>query len=181
MTTKIKKICMIGIFIALGVAVGYVFLFIPNIEMVTATIFISGYLLGLRNGIFIGITTEAIFSLTNPYGIPSPPLFISQILSMGFTGFVGGLFSKSSISKNVKTYFKFSFAGFITTVFFALCTNLSFIYSMGFPLNKFFSTILTGLHFYIIHIVSNMIIFFTIVPLLINKLQTNKALNQIIN
>ncbi|MFO7891415.1 MAG: ECF transporter S component [bacterium] len=179
MNINTKKICLIGICIALAVAVGYAFLLIPNIEIITATIFIAGYLLGLRNGIFIGITAEAIFSFTNPYGIPSPPLFVAQIISMGFTGFLGALFSSPEISNHIKTHLKFACAGLIATVFFAVCTNVAFIVSMGFHLDKFFSTILTGLHFYVIHIVSNMIIFFTIVPLLINKLQKNKLFKQI--
>jgi len=179
MSPKTKKVCFIGIFIALGVAVGYIFLFIPNIELVTATIFISGYVLGVRNGIFIGIAAETIFSLTNPYGIPSPPLLIAQIVSMGFAGLLGGVFSTMSFNPNIITFIKFSLAGLISTLFFALSTNLSFVISMGFQLNKFFATMLTGLHFYIIHIISNMIIFATLVPLLIHKFQNNKAINQI--
>jgi len=181
MRPKTKKVCFIGIFIALGVAMGYTFLFIPNIELVTATIFIAGYLLGIRNGIFIGIATETIFSLTNPYGIPSPPLLIAQIVSMGFTGLLGGIFSTMSFNPHIRVFMRFASAGFIATLFFALSTNLSFVISMGFQLNKFFSTMLTGVHFYIIHIISNMIIFATIVPLLIHKFQHNKAMNQIID
>lgn len=181
MTINTKKICLIGICIALAVAVGYVFLFIPNVEMITATIFISGYLLGLRNGIFIGAAAEAIFSLTNPYGIPSPPLFIAQIISMGFTGFLGGVFRNIKLTDHIKTCFIFSSAGFIVTVFYTLCTNLSFIISMGFHINKFFTTMLTGLHFYILHVISNMIIFFVVVPFLINALRNNRILKQIIN
>lgn len=181
MTIKTKKICLIGICIALAIAVGYAFLLIPNIEMITATIFIAGYLLGQRNGIFIGITAEALFSLTNPYGIPSPPLFFAQIISMGFTGFLGALLSRPKISNNLKTYFIFACAGVLTTLFFSFCTNLAFILSMGFHLNKFFSTMLTGIHFYIIHIASNMIIFFSIVPLIIKKIQKNKLFKEVID
>ena len=180
MIINTRKICLIGICIALAVAFGYVFLIIPNVEMITATIFISGYLLGLRNGIFIGVIAEAIFSLTNPYGIPSPPLFMAQILSMGFTGLLGGLFAAVAVTNHIKTHLTFSSAGLIATVFFAFCTNLSFIISMGFSLNRFFTTILTGLHFYIVHIISNMIIFFAVVPFLIKTLKNNKTIIQII-
>ncbi|MCH7955883.1 MAG: ECF transporter S component, partial [Candidatus Marinimicrobia bacterium] len=61
-----REMAMVGVLSALSVAMGYSFIFVPNIEMISASIFISGYLLGVQKGIVVGIVAESIFSAFNP-------------------------------------------------------------------------------------------------------------------
>ena len=74
-----RNIVFIAIFAALAVALGLLFLSVPNLELVTATFFLAGYFLGRRNGITAAVLGEFTFSLLNPLGIASPPLMAAQI------------------------------------------------------------------------------------------------------
>ena len=89
---KLNNLVRAAIFAALAIGVGFSLLLIPNIELITVTIFISGLTLGSAWGMLIGGTAEIIFSSLNPFGsgLSFPPLFFSQVLSMIIIGAIGG-------------------------------------------------------------------------------------------
>lgn len=151
-------------FIAIGVGLGFSFASIPNVEMVTATIFISGYFLGIKRGILIGIITEALYSGLNPYGMAAPPLFLAQIFSMGLAGAAGGITGQFKIGKKPAHCFFFGFIGFALTVQFAILTTLSFVLLIDYSWEKMLGSFLYGLYFYAMHILTNVVIFTLIVP-----------------
>lgn len=167
----VKKISLLGVFVSLGVTLGYGFSYIPNIELVTATVFISGFLLGIRAGFLVGLLTESIYSLFNPYGAAAPPLFIAQVVSMSITGMMGGIIGKGNMGFKKRDLITFGLAGLISTVIFASLTTLSFLIFTGLSLKKLLGSFIYGLGFYITHIVSNTIIFILIVPLILNVLR----------
>ena len=161
---------MLGVFTALGVAMAYAFITIPNVELVTTTVFISGFVLGIREGFLVGLLTETIYSLFNPYGMAAPPLFAAQVISMGITGILGGVLGKYNYSSRRMYCLTFGLAGFLATLIFAILTTLSFISFMGLSLQKLMGSLIYGLLFYATHMISNTIIFMTIVPLLLKIL-----------
>lgn len=167
MDTTVKRISLLGGFIALGVAMGYAFIYIPNVEFVTTTVFISGFVLGIKEGFLVGLLTETIYSLFNPYGMAAPPLFIAQVISMGFTGILGGILGKYNYSSRKMVYLTLGLAGLLATLTFAILTTLSFISFIGLSLKKLMGSLIYGLLFYAIHMISNTIIFVTIVPVLL--------------
>jgi len=171
MNSHIKKISLMGIFIALGVSLGFALINIPNVELITATIFISGYLLGIKEGIVVGLLTESLYSLLNPFGMAAPPLFIAQILSMAMAGFMGAVVAKQKSQKRIIYYLKLGLAGFLATAIFALLTTLSFVLLINFSFEKLAGSFIYGLGFYIVHIVTNTIIFLTLVPAIINLVE----------
>ena len=158
-----------SLFIAMGVTFGFSLVHIPNIEMMTATIFISGYLLGIKEGLLVGILAEALFSLLNPLGMAAPPLFAAQTISMGLTGVCGGLFNKISIIKpnTWQHYLGFGFAGSLLTLIFATFTNFGYTLTIGFSWDKFLAGFIAGFPFIVIHIVSNTAIFTLLLPSLL--------------
>jgi len=158
---------MIGLFIALGISLGFALIHIPNVELVTATIFISGYLLGIKEGIVVGLLTETLYSLINPYGMAAPPLFIAQVFSMSLVGGLGGILGRRKTQTELVYHLQLGLTGFIATGIFAVLTTLSFVFFMGFSQKTLFGSFIYGLGFYIIHIVSNTLIFLTIVPVLL--------------
>ncbi len=85
-----REFIQTALLIALCVAVGYFMAGVPNVELISAAIFTSGLLVGVRRGIVVGALAEAIYAGINPYGISTPPLFIAQILGMALIGFSGG-------------------------------------------------------------------------------------------
>lgn len=163
-----KDMAMVGMLSALAVAMGYAFIFVPNIEMVSATIFISGYFLGVPKGILVGVIAESIYSAFNPMGsgLAFPYLFAAQIMGMSLFGAVGGLvgswgdkkvFSKGKLAG-------FAVSGFICTIIFDLLTTLSWPLAAGFESNQMFATIALGAIFISIHVISNTLIFTIVVP-----------------
>jgi len=168
MNTHVKQISLMGLFISLGISLGFALSYIPNVELITATVFISGYLLGTKQGFIVGLITEAIYSTFNPFGLAAPPIFFAQILCMGVTGFFGGVLQKQKTNPPLFYMIKLGSAGFLLTSFFAVLTSFSFALFMGFSRGKLLASLISGLGFYIIHIVANTIIFLTLVPLLLN-------------
>ena len=159
-----------GILVALGVGIGYVFISIPNVELVSAVIFISGWIMGIEEGIVIGCLTEAIYSAFNPYGIAAPPLFIAQVISMGFTGFLGGWTGKRKHPRALLRHITMGMAGFISTLVFAVLTTLSFVLFIEPSMTTLIGSFLYGMGFYLIHIASNTLIFLVLVPVVIDHL-----------
>lgn len=158
-----------SLFIAMGVTFGFSLVHIPNIEMMTVTIFISGYLLGVKEGLLVGILAEGLFSLLNPLGMAAPPLFVAQTISMGLTGICGGLLHKISPAKPItwQHYIGFGFAGALLTLMFAGFTNFGYTLTIGFTWGKFLAGFIAGFPFIVIHILSNTAIFTLLLPSLL--------------
>ncbi len=81
-----------AVFAGLAVALGYLLSWLPNIELVTFTVFASGVVLGAWRGALTGALAMAIYSGFNPHGsgLGIPPLYAAQILGAAFAGFLGG-------------------------------------------------------------------------------------------
>jgi len=171
MTIPLKKITQLGLFIALGVSLGFALAVVPNVELITATCFIAGYLLGAREGLIAGIITEGLYSMLNPYGMAEPPLFIAQLLSMGLAGFIGGILGRYPALNPFMKRLWLGLSGFFLTLFFAVTTTLSFILFMGFSFLKMTAAFLYGLTFYIMHLISNTAIFILLIPILLNVMK----------
>ncbi len=164
MKAPLNRLVILALFISVGVVLGIILLSIPNVEMVTATIFITGYLMGWKEGALAGLLTEGLFSLLNPYGPAAPPLFAAQVFSMSLTGLTGGLIRSRIGFRSLKSHIAFLLCGFFCTLFFSISTTLAFVLFMGLKGQTFWGSVLSGLGFYILHMVSNSIIFLFIVP-----------------
>lgn len=156
-----------GAFIALSVALGYAFITVPNVELVTASIFIAGYVLGIKEGCLIGFIAEAIYSGLNPYGMAAPPILIAQVLSMAVIGMMGGIIGSRSYSNKVSFLFILGLSGFLGTLLFDTATT--FFYALFIELSRetLIGSFIYGLGFYITHLLSNTVIFLTIVPVVL--------------
>ena len=91
---ELNNLVRASIFCALAIGMGFSLMLVPNIELITVIVFMSGLMLGLRWGALVGGTAIFIYSGLNPMGsgLSFPPLFFMQILGMAITGFTGGLF-----------------------------------------------------------------------------------------
>jgi hypothetical protein len=159
-------------FIALAVSLGFVLSRIPNIELMTATVFLSGFLLGSKKGLAVGFLAEGIYSLLNPYGMAPPPLFAAQAVSMGFSGLAGGWLGSRHPENAPFFAFKCALAGFFCTLFFDALTTLSFVPINHFNAKQLAASALFGVWFYAAHLASNLTIFAVLVPGLIKTART---------
>ncbi|KKN44065.1 hypothetical protein LCGC14_0697090 [marine sediment metagenome] len=174
---KSFRIVLISTFTALAIVLGYLLAYIPNIELFTLTIFLSGSILGKRDGMIVGIFSSFIFCFFNPFG-PSPlPLFTFQLFHYSLTGLVGGLSGaylkkKEWLKKDSDMYIFpvmaiFGLLGALITIFFQISSSLVSALSIFGTMDQFLPYFLTGLGFTIIHIVGNILGFIFILPGLI--------------
>lgn len=173
-TKRLYNLVIMAIFVALAIALGLALIYIPNVELVTATFFLAGYFLGCGRGIIVAILGEFLYSLLNPYGVAAPPLLVAQIVSMTLVGMSGGLFRQFQLRTHLpkwQQHLLSGLLGLLLTFVFDLLTTVSFLVFAGLNLQKFLVSVIYGLSFYILHMVSNTLIFFLVIPLMIRALE----------
>jgi len=174
MNSRIQNITYSGIFIALILGLGYGLAFIPNIELITTTIFISGVLMGIKKGIIIGLISEFLFSALNPMGsgLLFPPMLICQVIAMSLVGFVGGLFHyKFYNNLNALSLVLIGVTGFVLTLIYDIFVSIAFPISAGFTIKETIGAVITGIGFSTIHLVVNTIMFVVLTPVVIIKMR----------
>jgi hypothetical protein len=160
-----RKIILSAVFTALAVSMGYLFLLIPNVEMISATVFIAGAVVGPVYGLFIGLSAELLFSLLNPMGAAAPPLLIAQLTCFMLIGFVGGLVGLPSKEQLWQKSLFYGLYGLLLTIIYDTLTTLSFaVFIAAKDPNKLVTIFASGITYYATHSLVNTIIFMTIVP-----------------
>ncbi|MCH7753693.1 ECF transporter S component [candidate division KSB1 bacterium] len=181
MKISVTEIALVGVFSALAVAGAFLFISIHNIEIFSATIFLSGLLLGQRNGMLVGVIASSIFSTFNPYGISPLPLFIAQALSRALVGYLGGRYAKLGLGKR-RFWIRaiaFGVAGLLLTWVYILLTFSSSVFSMGFSLEQLKIWFVGGIVSYLILTVNNVLIFALVIPFVSRELSRMGLLKQV--
>ena len=65
---RTRKALLASLLVATAVALGYALAAVPNVELMTVTVFIAGYLLGAGAGVLVGMAAIALYSTFNPLG-----------------------------------------------------------------------------------------------------------------
>jgi len=168
----IRQITQIALYTAAAVACGYLLIGLPNVELVSGIVALSGLSLGSWSGALVGVFSEAIFSGLNPYGLPFPPVWAAQMLGMAGTVFLFGKLRKLFDCSPPKTRIFISVAGGIAgTLLFDLLTNLAFPIAMGVKTNAWGVYLLAALPFSAVHLAANAVVFAVIVPVAFDRLK----------
>ncbi len=173
MKFKISDIAQVAIFSALACAGGYLLIAVPNVEMITAIIFMSGYYLGSKKGMLVGLIAQSLYSTINPYGVSPPPLFVAQVLNRVLLGFVGGRL-QSFLESEKRIWVMtcvLAALGLLLTWLFDVTTDFSFFFVSGFSVQQMKTTFALGLPFYLVHGFSNTAIFALVLPVVIRGLK----------
>ena len=94
------RLAMIGTFSALSIVLAYMLFSFPNIELLTLMIFLSGFIMGKREGLIVGLISSFIYFFFNPLGASPPPLLAFQVFFYSLIGLIGA-FSSQYLSKKV--------------------------------------------------------------------------------
>ena len=153
------KIALISIMAAIGIGGSYALVGLPNIEILSLIIFVTGYLYGWKVGSIVGAVSEAIFAGFNPYGVAPIITYATLIISFTLIGFIGGILGRNNeeIKINSWNMYKFAIIGGILTLFFDLITALSWIIVA--PGASFYLTLIMQIPFTVVHVVSNLLLF----------------------
>lgn len=172
MSFSARKLALMGILIALAIALKLPILSIPNVEFLTFVIFSSGFLLGAIEGALAGVIAMSIYTtLITPYGLPPLPIACAQIFSMGLIGFAGGLARRlgaairdsGQSSRPLSLVLIVGGFGLVLTLVYDLLTNLAVAFVMG----QFLPVMLAAIPFALLHILSNVVIFSVLSPVLL--------------
>ena len=174
---KSFRIAMVSTFSALGIVLGYLLAYLPNIELFTLTMFLSGFILGKRDGMIVGISSSFIFCFFNPFGVSPLPLLAFQLSYYTLVGLLGALAhqllrTKTFFTPNEDLYkipvmvILGIIGGMITTFFQIFATLVDAISFYG-TIDRFLPILITGIPFTITHIIGNTLGFIFILPGLI--------------
>ena len=164
--TTTRKIALAGLLSSLAVALGFLLIAVPNVELMTLTVFVSGGLLGLRGGILVGVVSMLIYSIANPMGAAIPMVTVSQAIGLGIVGAAGAAAPavrhiwKGRMVRNII----FASAGLLLTIVYDFLTNLALGISMG----TVIAVLVAGIVFSVVHFVSNALIFFFLADVLLS-------------
>ncbi len=163
----------IGIFVGLAVALSLPLVQIPNVELFTFVVFLSGYLLGWFEGGLIGALSIFIYSFFNPYGLPPFPVLLAQIVSMTIIGVTGGIAFKTNFFylRKISPFLGMALFGLGLTLIYDFLTNLSVAYLVG----KFWEVMISAIPFSLVHIGSNTFIFFVLTPVFFKLFEMGKT------
>ncbi|MGQ4874120.1 MAG: hypothetical protein ACP6IY_08625 [Promethearchaeia archaeon] len=168
------RIALISIFTALTVVTGYALVYIPNVELFTMMNFLSGFLLGKKNGAIIGAMSGFIFCFFNPLGATALPLLSYQIFHYSFVGFLGAVSHNFLSNRN---FFKpeddlyvfpvllfFGIIGFLITLTYDILSSLVDSYFLFGTLDAFIPYFISGLFFTTVHEIGNTLVFIFVLP-----------------
>jgi len=164
---QIKQIAYIAAFSALAIVLGYVFSVVPNVELFTPTIFLSGLLLGSFGGACVGSIAAFIFALYNPWGASPAPLLIAQVLTRALIGFCGGLLMPIAAKKKPAWLRPsiFGLSGLILISIYNVACAISFVISAGgLTLPLLMQQLYVGFFLISLATVSNLLTFAIIAP-----------------
>lgn len=171
------RIAMVGTFAALGIVLGYLLAYIPNIELFTLTLFFSGFILGKRDGMIVGFLSSFIFCFFNPLGASPLPLLTFQLIYYTSVGLLGGIIHQVMREKTFFTpdrdLYKalvmviFGIIGASITIFFQVFSTILDAISFYGTLNSFVPIFISGIPFTITHVIGNTLGFIFILPGLI--------------
>ena len=171
---------LVAMFVALMVGSGWALAMVPNVEFVTALAFTAGATLGPALGALTGASGMFFFSATNPVGsgLAFPVLLAAQVVSQAVVGLLGGLFSKADADGLTRLPRRLGIAatGLAGTVLYDGLTSISFPLFAGAVTGEIIALLISGLAFTAVHQVSNTLIFYLLVPRLIQVSRKSRKL-----
>ncbi len=160
-------VALIAILAALTIGGNYALSAIPNVELSSVMVFLSGFLFGPLIGILVGLIAMTIYQLMNPWGAFIPPIGLAVIGCTMFIGFVGGIlgrnFQLSATKEEIPLRWHLwpALFGVMITFFYDMVTNLAYCITFGVP---FVIAFITGSPFMVLHTVTNCILFGLLTP-----------------
>lgn len=159
-----KSLVLTALFAGQAFIANFFMLFLPNVSFAFLVIFIAGYSLGISRGMLSGGLGFFLISYFNPYGLPLLPLLAGQIALGACVGLCGALAARITPIKlhSRAIYPLYALWGVLASGVYMGGVSLIDALLLG----PFKQRILVSLGFSILTILSNLIIFPLMVPLI---------------
>ncbi|MFH1842359.1 MAG: hypothetical protein ABIF77_04075 [bacterium] len=166
--SPLRRAVLVGLFTGTAVGVAYLLSGVPNVELVTLVCMLAGGVLGPGLGFVCGFLAILIYSVGNPYGLPSPAILLAQGLGMGFAGMLGHVAASVVLPHrrhgNLRTAALLSLLlGSLAVLLYDLLTTLAMLtFDLRLDL-----LIIGGIPFTLLHLATNAPLFLILFPLLL--------------
>ncbi len=174
--SRARPVAATAILIALAVALGFLLAPVPNVELVTLSVFVSGVLLGPGRGFLVGAVAMALYSGFSPNGSGAaiPPMYVAQVLATGLSGLVGGLTSRFWASTRARAPLRSAVVGALLGLLLTALYQSLVMIGLAIAAPEFnqglFAVLAANAFFSAIHLASNAIVFAVVAPALLSKL-----------
>lgn len=158
-----RIVAAIGLYSALAYAGSFVLMAIPNATLGILVVFFGGYSTGILAGCLIGAMSATLISLFNPYGMAMLPILLAQIAGYVCIGALGGLLVNRLEAKASSLYIlSLGLLGIATALLFQIPVSIVDAWLFG----PFRERLVLSASFALITIVSNLIFFVVLFPIL---------------
>jgi hypothetical protein len=173
-TSGVKRTALIACLAALCIGTNYALLALPNVKLMDAVVFTTGFFFGVTQGTAVAAIAWLVYGTLNPLGI-SVPVLLAVVPSEAIYALAGGLLRRTATGDpsgktSVERSIVFGAAGLFSTLAYDLITNavsglLSYnsvwmgLLTMNFPIPL-------G----IMHEASNLVFFAVLTPVLLRLL-----------
>lgn len=174
---KSFRVALMSTFTALTVVLGYMLVFLPNIELVFTMIFLAGFIMGTRDGGIIGLFSSFIFCFFNPLGASPLPLLALQMIYYTSIGLISGALGRFMETRLFFNPYEDLYVFPVMIIFALIGGSVTFIYdilstvvlalSVFGTMDAFWPNYLIGLPFTVTHLVFNILASIFILPGLI--------------
>jgi uncharacterized membrane protein len=159
-----RSAALVAILAATALTGNYALIGLPNVELSSVMVFLSGYLFGIPVGASVGLFAMTIFEFLNPWGPFIPPIGLAVIGCTMLSGILGGAVgSRRRLSKHTgaQWYAGVALLGAVFSIFFDLVTNYAYSATFGVP---YLVALVMGLPFSAVHVISNLLLFGLLTP-----------------
>ncbi|HZY94046.1 MAG TPA: hypothetical protein VFE98_04190 [Candidatus Bathyarchaeia archaeon] len=176
LSTATMKIALIAVFTAVSLGTNYAMIGLPNVKLMDAIVFIAAFLFGLEVGLGSAVSIWTVYGFVNPWGQDSLPLLLFLMVGECFYAVAGALLSRMATAHRLlvtghsrpKLSLLFGLVGFQTTFAYDILTNFgSWVFQTSSLYQALIIGLITGAPFAVLHELSNLVFFATVVPLAI--------------
>jgi hypothetical protein len=120
-----RVVILAALFTALSVALGFLLAGLPNVELMTLTVFMAGLFCGARLGTAVGGISILMYSLLNPLGPAPAPLLAAQVAGFIVIGASGGIVGPRIKTARASSIAAGAAAGFVLTLVYDILTTIA--------------------------------------------------------
>ncbi len=167
------KVARVAVFAALSLGTNYAMIGVPNVKVMDALVFIAGFLFGLEVGVGTAAVTWLVYGFVNPYGQAGFFLLGFLVLGESLYAIAGAGLRRAGIVRELLSHggaygrlsYIFSIVGLVATFGYDVLTNFaSYLFLVGSLYQALLIGMITGAPFALVHEMSNIVFFATVVP-----------------
>ncbi len=170
------KVSLIAVFTAISLGTNFVMIGIPNVKLMDAFVFIAAFLFGLEVGLGSAASVWAIYGFTSPYGVDDFVTLSFLVTGECLYALSGWALSRATVGRDMfkpGTYhltrsIVFGLVGLQATFAYDVLTNFgTYFLRTSSVYQALLIGMITGAPFAILHELSNLFFFASVVPLAI--------------